>query len=222
MEALRDTPVGQANLTLPGWISAARWARCGVRITGVVVASAMVLLTLLAVVGMPGASGAPHPTQASMSPHIMFDIMPVKPGGPAENYAGYAPSTVVSAPANSLVSVAIRNFDLDATPLPVGSPYARVQGTVGGIAYADGVAYSSLELTNVAHTFTVPALGLNVPIPGHAMAGKRYVTVTFQLRTGKAGTYAWRCFAPCGDGPEGQDGPMADEQYMRGALVVAN
>ena len=80
----------------------------------------------------------------------------------------------------------------------------------------------SIDPTSVSHTFTVPALNLNVPIPGRAAAGKRYAIVTFLVRTGNAGIYAWRCFAPCGDGPDGQAGPMADDSYMRGTLIVGS
>lgn len=219
MDAPSHTPAGQRCPEPARYVAAAEWARLSARIVGIMTASAVILLTLIAVVGIPGASGVARPSQAN-SDHIALDIMKVKPGGPPENYAGYAPSTVLSAPANSLITITIRNFDLDATPLPDGSPYARVQGTVGGVAYADGAAYTSLALTNVAHTFTVPELGLNVPIPGHSATGKRFVTVDFQLHIGKAGMYGWRCFAPCGDGSDGQAGPMADERYMRGTLIV--
>lgn len=220
MKSRHDPLAAQAHSATPGWMTTIRWTRLGVRIVGIAVAVAVTLLTLLAVVGAPGPSGVSQAGRSTTPGDVSLDILPVKPGGPAENYAAYTPSTVMSAPANSLVTITIRNFDLDATPLPPGSPYASVQGTVGGVAYADGAAYSSLALINVAHTFTVPALDLNVPIPGHSSTGKHYVTVTFQLRTGKAGTYAWRCFAPCGDGSDGQAGAMADERYMRGTLVV--
>lgn len=220
MESRRDPPTAQAHRATPDWMSVAQWTRLGVRVVAIAVAAAVTLLTVLAIVGAPGPSSVSQAGRSTTPDGVLLDILPVRPGGPAENYAAYTPSTMVSAPADSLVSVTIRNFDLDATPLPAGSPYVRVQGTVGGVAYADGVAYSSLALMNVAHTFTVPALGLNVPIPGHSSTRKRYVTVTFQMRTGKAGAYAWRCFAPCGDGPDGQAGAMADDLYMRGTLVV--
>jgi hypothetical protein len=174
-----------------------------------------VLFGGLDAVAPPGQASQVRPVD-----QIALDIMPVRPGGPPQAYAAYLPTTVLEVPAHRLVTVTIRNFDLDPTPAPEGSPYARVQGTEGGVAYADGAAYTSLDRTGIAHTFTIPRLGVNVPIPGHSREGKRYVSVTFRFRTGTAGTYVWGCFAPCGDGPDGLGGPMADEAYMRGTLFV--
>jgi hypothetical protein len=198
-------------------IAVVRWTQYSVLICG--------SLLLLALAIGYNLVGTTTPTrgrqdQAPLSDEITLDIMPVKPGGPATNYAAYLPSTTLSAPAQQVVTVTIRNFDLDPARLPANSPATKVEGTVGGVAYADGQAYTSLGPTSVAHTFTVPALRLNVPIPGFSGSGKRYVTVTFRVRTGSAGVYAWRCMAPCGDGQDGQAGSMADESYMRGALVV--
>lgn len=152
--------------------------------------------------------------------HIALDIMPIKAGGPEENYAAYVPSTVLRVPAHTIVTVTIRNFDLDALPVPNDSPSTSVHGTVNGIAFADGQPYSSVSRVRLAHTFTVPSLQLNVPIPGESASGQRFVTVTFAFRTGNAGTLKWRCFAPCGDGADGLAGPMNDENYMRGTLFV--
>ena len=56
-----------------------------------------------------------------------MDILLNKPGGP-EDWPAYAP-TNLSVPANSLVTLTIRNFDLGDPPLPATSPYAIVQGT---------------------------------------------------------------------------------------------
>jgi len=195
-------------------IAAARWTRgCALVVAG--------LLLVFLIVGFVGAGALAPPTgQVRPSDHVALDIMPVKPGGPAEGFAAYLPSTLVRVPARTTVTFAIRNFDLDPAALPPGSSAGRVQGTVGGVAYADGIVYTALDAGGIAHTFAVPALGLNVPIPGHAATGRHYVTVTFRVRTGKAGAYDWRCWAPCGDGPTGQAGPMADAAYMRGTLFV--
>jgi hypothetical protein len=192
------------------WIGVMRWLRLGVGI--------LLCLLILALWGgfdVPAPSGHARP-----SDHIALDIMPVKAGGPAQDYAAYVPSTLLSAPAHSVVSVTIRNFDLDATPLPATSSRARVSGTVGGVASVDGSTYRALDPAAIAHTFTIPQLGVNVPIPGHSASGKHYVTVTFSFRTGAPGTYDWQCFDPCGDGPDGLDGPMAAVSYMQGTLTV--
>lgn len=193
------------------WIAALRWLRWSL---GVILC--LLILALWGGFTAPVSVGrAPRPSN-----HIALDIMPVKPGGPAEGYAAYVPSTLLTAPAHSLITVTIRNFDLDATPLPAASTNARVSGTVGGVASVDGSAYRALDPTEIAHTFTIPRLGVNVPIPAHSASGHRYVTVTFSFQSGAPGTYAWQCFDPCGEGPGGLGGPMDDDSYMRGTLTV--
>jgi hypothetical protein len=129
-------------------------------------------------------------------------------------------------PANATVVVTVTNFD-DATALPKGSEkYAQVTGTDGGTmtvtlikaAYpnGDGAArtLTGLDPAAVSHTFTIPALGINVPIAPHAR-------VTFTIHTGAPGTYAWRCFDPCGAGPTGWGTAMAAMRgFMEGTLTV--
>ena len=153
------------------------------------------------------------------STQVALDIMPVRPGGPAEGYAAYLPSTALRVPAHSTITVTIRNFDLEPAVMSAALPYTTVQGTVGGVAYADGRIYTALDRTAVAHTFTVPQLGLNVPIPDRAASGRPDVVVTFRFRTSSPGTFAWQCFDPCGNGPDGMDGPMTELDYMRGSLT---
>ncbi len=186
-----------------------RWVRWGVALGG-----GLLLLALLLTPNLP-AMPLLRP-----SAQVALDILPVLPGGPARNYAGYTPSTALRLRAHSLATVTIRNFDLDATPLPVDSPFTQVAGTVGGVAYADGAPYSMLDRTRIAHTFTVPDLGLNVPIPSSAPHGRPYTVVTFSFYTGAPGTHLWQCHDPCGDGVDGLGGPMADADYMRGTLAV--
>jgi hypothetical protein len=187
----------------------ARWVRWGVALGGG--------LVLLALALTPHLSAIPLPRPST---EVALDILPVLPGGPAQNYAGYAPSTALSLPAHRLATVTIRNFDLDATPLPVDSPYTRVEGTVGGVAYADGAPFTALDRTRIAHTFTVPDLGLNVPIPSTSSSGRSYAVVTFSFNTGAPGIHTWQCHDPCGDGADGLGGPMADVDYMRGTLTI--
>jgi len=128
--------------------------------------------------------------------------------------------TSLTVPAHSLVTVTIVNDDPGNTALPAGSPFGAVAGVVGGVASVDGQAYSRLDVSKVAHTFTVPQLGINVPIPGDAPAGHRGITVTFSFRTGANGMYMWRCMDPCGSGVSGWSGPMATMGYMQGMIMI--
>jgi hypothetical protein len=174
---------------------------------------------LLGSLSLPGTSGV---AQAATNPttHVALDIMPVKPGGPAQNWPAYIASTSMTVPANTLITVTIRNFDLGDAALAADNPLRKVQGTIGGTASFDGKPYMALDPTKVAHTFTIPKLGINVPIPGDAPNNDSYLTVTFSFRTGKAGTYVFQCFAPCGTGDIGFDGPMASMAFMKGTLTV--
>jgi len=95
---------------------------------------------------------------------------------------------------------------------------AKLYPPASGRILVDGRAVTKVAPSTIAHTFTVPALGLNVPIPAAPKGGS--VTVAFTFRTGRAGTYAWQCYAECGDGPTGWGYPMTTEDMMRGAVVV--
>ena len=159
-----------------------------------------------------------HAAQPERHAQVNLSVVINQPGY-HQDWPAFAPSTVV-VPAHSLVTVTIRNYDLGDTSLPKGSPFTMVQGMVGGVAYADGHAYAALAPEKVAHTFTVPQLGLNVPVPGDTTTGKPYVEVRFTFRTGAAGSYYFRCFDPCGTGAIGWQGPMVTKGYMLGTLTV--
>lgn len=150
---------------------------------------------------------------------VNLTIVAQKPGSSVDGPA-YTPSTKLTLPAHSTVTVTIVNADAGDTPLPAGSPFSQVTGVLGGQATVDGVAYSKLAPDKVAHTFTVPSLGVNVPIPGDIPAGKSGITVTFSFVTGSAGTFMWQCMDPCGADPNGWGGPMAMPGYMMGTLTV--
>lgn len=139
-------------------------------------------------------------------------------------YPAFVPSNLVL-PANSTVVVTITNFD-DATALPKGSEkYAQAAGIVGAITVqpidltnpngGKGPAshVTKLAPADVSHTFTIDALGINVPIAAHAR-------VSFVIHTGAAGHYTFRCYDPCGDGPAGWGTAMAAKGYMEGTITV--
>lgn len=159
-----------------------------------------------------------HAAQIERHVQLHLDIVINRPGM-QKDWPAYSPNSLV-VPAHSLVTVTIRNYDLGDTPLLNGMPFASVQGVIGGAATADGQKYTALAPAKVAHTFTVQQLGINVPIPGDAPAGKSYVEVSFTFRTGAAGLYYFRCFDPCGTGAIGWQGPMVTKGYMLGTLVV--
>ena len=151
------------------------------------------------------------------SSNLTIDIVTNQPSM-QKDWPSFSPANLV-VPANSLVTVTIRDYDLGDTPMPQGSPFTTVQGTTGRVM-ADGRAFTRLSPDKIAHTFTIPQLGVNVPLPGDATNGAAYNTVTFTFRTGAAGTYTFRCLDPCGTGPMGMMGPMMTYGYMLGTLTV--
>ena len=184
---------------------------------------ALLALGALAALAACGTATAARPAApVATTTHLTFDIMPVKPGGPAQQWPAYIATSPTVLPANSVVTVTIRNFDLGDDSLPAGSPMLRVRGTTDGAATMDGKAYASLDAQHIAHTFTIPQLDLNVPISGDAAGDADNVTVTFSFRTPqKPGTYTFQCYVPCGTGTSGFEGPMAMSGYMQGTLTVA-
>lgn len=128
-------------------------------------------------------------------------------------------------PANADVTITITNFD-DATALTSGTEhYATASGIVGPLqvatidpakpnAPAAVTSTTSLDpATGVSHTFTIPKLGVNVPIAPKSRT-------TFTIHTAAAGIYTWQCFDPCGSDPNGWGGAMATDGYMKGAMTL--
>jgi heme/copper-type cytochrome/quinol oxidase subunit 2 len=173
---------------------------------------------LEAALGGRGTIPIAHAAQIERHVQANLNIVINQPGM-QKDWPAYAPNTLVL-PANSLVTVTLRDYDMGDTPLQKGSPFTTVQGVVGGVAYADGHAYTALAPEKIAHTFTIPQLHINVPLPGDSTTGKPYGVVTFTFRTGAAGSYYFQCFDPCGTGTNGWEGPMMTRGYMRGTLTV--
>ncbi|HVB09068.1 MAG TPA: hypothetical protein VNM16_01730 [Bacillota bacterium] len=123
-----------------------------------------------------------------------------------------------TAKAGDIVVLTITSNDDGTAPLLPGSPYATVQGTVDGTELVNGKATTSLPVDQVAHTFTVPALGINLAIPASPTGGT--VTVQATIHITKAGVYYWHCNAPCGTDPNGLGGAMASPGMMEGTITV--
>jgi plastocyanin len=69
------------------------------------------------------------------------------------------------------------------------------------------------------HSFTAPALGLNVVIPGARQNGVPAVK-TFSFTVKKAGSYKWLCVMPCDDVAKGW--AMRHENYMAGTVTITH
>jgi len=149
-------------------------------------------------------------------------------------------TTLFRVPAGSKIDMTIYGYD-GCTPLrnPV---FGQVTGTIGEAAYNGGKKYTHLNswaACNVAHTFSIPALNLNVPIasPSLSQSGTSgfcgtspcttasvHRVVTFSFKSPKTtGEYFWQCRIPCGGGfVDGFGGPMQTIGFMTGNMEVVS
>jgi hypothetical protein len=151
-------------------------------------------------------------------------------------------TTLFQVPAGSKIDMTIYGFD-GCTPLR-NNLWGEVMGTIGNVAYENGKPFTDLNSysgCNVAHTFTMPGIGLNVPMGSPTLAqiakpglcgtspctvtpGNPHVVMTFSFNSPKTpGDYFWQCRIPCGGGfIDGFGGPMQTIGFMTGNMVVAN
>jgi heme/copper-type cytochrome/quinol oxidase subunit 2 len=77
-----------------------------------------------------------------------------------------------------------------------------------GIVVNGGEKVTSVMPSELAHTFTIPDLNLNIPIPVSS-------TVVAFFTVDKAGTFFWFCESACGLPA------MSTPGWMRGSLVAS-
>lgn len=149
--------------------------------------------------GSGPAAGTAHTSYLNLS--IVVD--------PATGYPRYDPANV-SVPAGRVV-VTLTDHDV---PMAWPACTCEVRGTVDGTERVNGTVVTHVDRANVAHTFTIPALGLNVLSPGGSV-------VEFTLDVEHGGTYVWVCDAPCGAGSDPYTSfPMGAPGFMSGTLTV--
>lgn len=130
----------------------------------------------------------------------------------------YAPANF-SVPSNTLLEFILVNYDGGLNE--PAAQYTNVNGTLNDCIYFEstsaglGPCSHSLSASRVAHTFTVPALHLNVPVPAASTTpGGAGATVIFFATFATPGTYTWLCMAPC------DPASMATPGFMQGTITV--
>jgi len=135
----------------------------------------------------------------------------------ATNPADQRGAAIFHVPAHALVTVTVKNYD---SRTALRNPYfTEVQGTVGGVEYVNGKPISVMNPNLTSHTFTIPALGVSVPMEG-VPGSSGFELMRFQFRTGNSGTVRWQCIVPCGWGLYGFGGPMSQFGYMNGLIHI--
>jgi len=166
-----------------------------------------------------GAAAAPaakaKTVNISMIGKIDADKGPVGTFTSKEHWPAMAPSDLTFGKGDTVV-LTIKEYDDAPTALPAGSPYGKV---AGGTMTVDGVAGTDVSNANIAHTFTIAALGINVPLTKAPEGGVS--TTVFTFTVGKSGTFTWSCMTPCGGGADGMTGSMATKGWMKGNVIVS-
>jgi hypothetical protein len=146
-------------------------------------------------------------------------------------------STVWKLPAHTRINLTVEQFD-SGSPLR-NQQFGRVTGTTGRVEILNGKPISVFDSNGgngVGHTFTVPALGINIPLVGVDPNASNICSqapcsspssVVNMIRasfvTPGPGSYNFQCIVPCGLGwLYGNGGPMSTLGYMGGFLDVVS
>jgi hypothetical protein len=143
-------------------------------------------------------------------------------------------TTLWQLPAHTRVNMTIYNYD-SGSPLR-NQQIGQVTGTIGHVALLNGKpvrVINSNAGNGVGHTFSIPTLGINVPLYGNngnanlcaaapCTVSSPHQIFKFSFTTPGPGQYPWQCFVPCGLGfLFGNGGPMQTIGYMDGFMKVS-
>jgi hypothetical protein len=214
------------------------------RIVGITVVAAVVCVLIGLYIGLyltnvPGSAAA---TPTASGTHLYLGTVPAtETTDPHPTWVSYYAVdskssnwqhvTTYVLPANTVVTVTIYNYD-GASGLR--NPwFGQATGISGGVISLNGKTTKSIDPDSASHVFSIPQIGLSVPIQGVADDAKNpcgnapcslsydHTTTTFTFRTPGKGLYRWQCFVPCAAGYiAGFGGPMQTVGYMDGFIKV--
>ena len=145
-------------------------------------------------------------------------------------------TTLFKVPAGATVNVTVLGYD-GCTPAR-NQFFGKVTGTIGGTETVDGKTVRALDTwrtCSVGHTFSIPGIGLNVPIGSPTTVQENNTlctespctsgpkaTMKFSFHAPRTpGSYFWQCRIPCGGGfVTGFGGPMQTIGFMTGNMEV--
>jgi hypothetical protein len=147
-------------------------------------------------------------------------------------------TTLFKVPAGATVHVTVLGYD---GCTPARNPFwGKVTGTIGNTATIDGKTVRAVDTwrtCSVGHTFSIPGIGLNVPMGSPTTVAENNslctdspctsgpkATMKFSFHAPTTpGAYFWQCRIPCGGGfVTGFGGPMQTIGFMTGQMEVAS
>jgi hypothetical protein len=147
-------------------------------------------------------------------------------------------TTLFKVPAGATVHVTVLGYD---GCTPARNPFwGKVTGTIGNTETVDGKTVRALDTwrtCSVGHTFSIPGIGLNVPMGSPTTVAENNslctdspctsgpkATMKFSFHAPTTpGAYFWQCRIPCGGGfVTGFGGPMQTIGFMTGQMEVAS
>ena len=169
---------------------------------------------------------------AAFSSNGTLKTVPIHPSG-NPGWPAYAPSNNFQVPAGALVTVKWDQYDSGGA---LNNPYFAVPRGTYGPVMVNGKAITTMDPTDVAHTFTVrPEPGIdsgfflsvaspvnhsNNDTPNDDTKQPPPQPVEFSFISGTKGLYAWNCEFPCGLGVGGFGAVMGAYGFMSGYLHV--
>ncbi len=143
-------------------------------------------------------------------------------------------TTLFQVPPHARINVTIIQYD-SGSPLR-NQQVGQVSGTYGNVATLNGKTFRVINSNTgngVGHTFSIPSLGINVPLYGNGSnanlcaaapctTSSPHNVIRFSFTSPGPGSYRWQCFVPCGLGfLYGNGGPMSTLGYMAGFMQVS-
>jgi hypothetical protein len=158
----------------------------------------------------------------------------LRPTDDHPNWVGYFPTTFFKVPPNATVRVTIDQQDSASGSR--NEYLGLVRGTIGNAmtvytsdpaagGAGSGKTLQALDPTTLAHSFSVPDLGVSVPLLGTDPTNPKNTDnfVVFSFKVPASGIFHWQCFVPCGAGTlYGNGGPMQTLGYMDGQIEVGS
>ena len=119
-------------------------------------------------------------------------------------------TTIFQVPEHTRINVTIVQYD-SGSPLR-NQQLGQVTGTVANAALLNGKPFQVINSNagnGVAHTFSMPSLGINVPLYGNngnanlcaaapCTTKSPHQVIKFSFTSPGPGNYRWQCFVPCG------------------------